>query len=282
MAVRSGFWDSIGGDRTYSAEDMGTLFDGIINDGVFAAFGDAFRPGVNAEGTKITVGTGRAWRAHRWAWHESAEELDFDFLGNTSMSGTATVLVSLVWRTENTRRNVVFDYQLTSTPLQAAQSVYENTQTPGLPLFYVTMPAGTAKLDAGMIVSLIGGAHCPWVSAPVQSFSTDDLRARWNRAYTEATESVIREITTSAQAQTAQLQGTFDAWFAGVQATLDGNVAGNLANQIDAIKTQLDTLVSSGAVETPLEFAGSNGLLSNASTSAGGVLTATTIFTPLV
>ena len=34
MSLTSGFYNSLDGDRTYNAEQMSELFDGIINDGI--------------------------------------------------------------------------------------------------------------------------------------------------------------------------------------------------------------------------------------------------------
>ena len=43
MSVTSGFFDSINGDRKYNAEQMSSIFDGIVTDGVFQNIGEAFR-----------------------------------------------------------------------------------------------------------------------------------------------------------------------------------------------------------------------------------------------
>ena len=42
MSVTSGFFNSLNGDRRYNAEQMSSIFDGIINDGIFANIGTAF------------------------------------------------------------------------------------------------------------------------------------------------------------------------------------------------------------------------------------------------
>ena len=42
MSVTSGFFNSFNHDRRYNAEQMSAIFDGIINDGVFANIGTAF------------------------------------------------------------------------------------------------------------------------------------------------------------------------------------------------------------------------------------------------
>ena len=59
MAVTSGFYNSINGDRTYNAEQMSAIFDGIINDGVLANIGKVFQVRVSvSERGIVSVGTG--------------------------------------------------------------------------------------------------------------------------------------------------------------------------------------------------------------------------------
>lgn len=42
MSVTSGFFPSLSGDRKYSALQMGMLFDGLIQDGVYMGIGKHF------------------------------------------------------------------------------------------------------------------------------------------------------------------------------------------------------------------------------------------------
>lgn len=81
MAFTYGFYNSHDGDRTYSAKQFGSIFDGIINDGVFYFYGDVteekkqdeeyldenfhFKPYAYS-GMKIKVGPGRGWFKHTW------------------------------------------------------------------------------------------------------------------------------------------------------------------------------------------------------------------------
>ena len=55
MALTYGFYNSINHDRRYNATQMSQLFDGIINDGVFANIGTAM---VVTAGTGLTVTVG--------------------------------------------------------------------------------------------------------------------------------------------------------------------------------------------------------------------------------
>ena len=53
MAVTSGFYNSLSGDRKYDAIQLGEIFDGVITDGVFETFGGAML--VTASGTGLML-----------------------------------------------------------------------------------------------------------------------------------------------------------------------------------------------------------------------------------
>ena len=42
MAVSSGFFDSVNHDRLYNADQVSSMFDGLILDGVYENMGEAF------------------------------------------------------------------------------------------------------------------------------------------------------------------------------------------------------------------------------------------------
>ena len=75
MPINSGFYNSVNGDRVYDADQFGSLFDGIISDGVFPNVGDKFfvRPVANT--MNIFVGSGKAWLNRRWVENTGDETL---------------------------------------------------------------------------------------------------------------------------------------------------------------------------------------------------------------
>ena len=56
MSVTSGFFPSLSGDRKYSALQMGMLFDGLIQDGVYMGIGKHFEV-TAVENTAIISGS---------------------------------------------------------------------------------------------------------------------------------------------------------------------------------------------------------------------------------
>ena len=60
MALSCGFYNSLDHDRKYNAEQFGSIFDGVIHDGVYMNIGGTMM--VKATGADMTVNiqTGRA------------------------------------------------------------------------------------------------------------------------------------------------------------------------------------------------------------------------------
>lgn len=65
-----GFYNSVGGDRTYNAEQMSTLFAGIITDGIFSGIGTSMKV-TNPSGLNVSIGIGRAWFNNTWSFNDS-------------------------------------------------------------------------------------------------------------------------------------------------------------------------------------------------------------------
>ena len=74
MALTFGFYDSVNGDRTYTAKQFSQFFDGILSEGVFETIGDEFRV-TAASGMIVNVGTGRAWLKSKWVLNDSVMPL---------------------------------------------------------------------------------------------------------------------------------------------------------------------------------------------------------------
>lgn len=86
MAVISGFFNaseqSGQRDRVYSAEDFGAIFDGVISDGIFENYMDAFKV-VPSNNTltghlEVIVKPGRAWLNKTWTLNDSDEAVKLD------------------------------------------------------------------------------------------------------------------------------------------------------------------------------------------------------------
>ena len=280
MTFRSGFWNSIDGDRTYSAEDMAIPFDGVITEGVFANWGDAFKPTVINENT-ITIGSGKAWLAKKWIQNDSVYQMPIKVSDYASSNESRTVVVCLDLKVETYYRFAQFlveeqrNYSSFVDMLNAVTDRNSGRNT--LVLFAINFAAGDSSIQNTNITSLIGSAWCPYVTAPVQTVTVDDIRNKWDAAY----DSLMKDIAGNAQTKATEAESNFEAsfntWFLTLKNQLNTNQAANLQNQITALTSQLNKLVATGIVENTVQFY-SGGNLVDFTTSAGVKITAVTKF----
>nr|DAO84364.1 MAG TPA: Receptor Binding Protein [Caudoviricetes sp.] len=180
MGQKSGFFNSVNGDRRYNAEDIGRMFDGIIRDGVFANYKEAFAvsPG---PGLSVKVGSGRCWFNHRWYESDETFVLGLNDAHNTySRIDTVCIEVNEAVEARYARLRI-----LTGVPSSAPVTPEgENTDTlHQYPIAMITVKANASSIDATVIRDNRGGSACPWVVAPVTRIDTTkvfaDIRKEW-------------------------------------------------------------------------------------------------------
>lgn len=280
MTFRSGFWNSIDGDRTYSAEDMAIPFDGIITEGVFANWGDAFKATVT-DGSTITIGSGKAWISKRWVQNDSVYQMSINVSEYASSTEPRTAVVGLDLKTEPYYRFAKF-----STDEQRYYGSYEemlkaitdrNAGRNTLPLFTINFAAGDSSLQQSNITTLVGTSWCPYVTAPVQTVTIDDIRGKWDDSYNALMKDIVSNAQTKANEAESNFEASFNTWFLTLKNQLNTNQAANLQNQITDLTNKLNKLVTTGTVENSVQFY-SGGNLVDFTTSAGVKITAVTKF----
>ena len=280
MTFRSGFWNSIDGDRTYSAEDMAIPFEGVITEGVFANWGDAFKATVVNENT-VTVGSGKAWLAKKWIQNDSVYQMPINASDYASSTEPRTVVVCLDLKVEPYYRFAKFtieemrNYSSYTDMLNAItdRSTGRNT----LVLFAINFAAGDSSIQQSSITSLVGTSWCPYVTAPVQTVTVDDIRNKWDTAYHFLMNDIVSHAQSKANEAESNFEASFNTWFLTLKNQLNTNQAANLQNQITALTNQLNKLVTTGTVENTVQF-DSGGNLVDFTTSAGVKITAVTKF----
>lgn len=85
MAFYSGFFDSKGLDRTYTAEDFTSYLSSLICNGILDSYGDCFSVTVNGDLT-VTIGSGKAWINGHYFINNSAYTLDLSRYVDESLS----------------------------------------------------------------------------------------------------------------------------------------------------------------------------------------------------
>lgn len=280
MTFRSGFWNSIDGDRTYSAEDIAIPFDGVITEGVFANWGDAFKATVT-DGNTVTIGSGKAWLAKRWIQNDSVYQMPINVSDYASSTEPRTVVVCLDLKVEPYYRFAQFHieeqryYNSYTDMLNAITN--RDTGRNTLALFAINFAAGDSSIQKTNITSLVGTAWCPYVTAPVQTVTVDDIRDKWDASYDSLMKDIVGNAQTKANEAESNFEASFNTWFLTLKNQLNTNQAANLQNQITSLTNQLNKLVTTGTVENTVQFY-SGGNLVDFTTSAGVKISAITKF----
>lgn len=224
MAITSGFFNSLNGDRKYDARQMGEMFDGLIEDGVFMSIGDALKT-VPSSGMTVAVGTGRAWFLHTWTKNDSDHLITVS--AAESVLNRIDTIVLDIDNTEATRDNDIVLVKGTPSSNPKRPTLIDADDHKQIPLADILVPAGSTALTATNITNIVGTSECPYVTGPLSIIKNDDILEAW--------------------------QEEFDTWFDGVKGTLGSDTAGNLYNLIQQKVDKTSVLDTMDEVELTTE-----------------------------
>lgn len=239
-------------DRLYNAEQMSAIFDGLINDGVFASIGDNLVVTAGS-GNTVNVGTGKCWFDHTWTLNDAPLPIDCGAPDNNMPRIDAIVVeVDSVDKRDN------FIKVVKGTPSQY------NTTKPTLSsnqhtLCYITRNPGAAAISQANIENVVGTDETPFVTGIVQVTSLDKLLGQWQQElddFIDAGEMKLDNFITGEEtdfntwyAEMKQLMADFAVelnnwtvaekntiinWFNDIKGQLSADPALNLQMQIDA------------------------------------------------
>lgn len=227
ISSKSGFFNSLEGthDRVYNAEDIATIFDGIIKDGVYNDVGDRFFV-KSKGGLSISIGSGRAWFNNTWFISGSKVNKVLDSpIPNPAMGRYDAIAIEV---------NNDPDVRATQLAYIVGDGGYDyvkpemihDTYVHQYPLAYIEMKPGITDITDAEIEIVVGTSECPFVTGILEHTDIDDLLAGWNIA---------------GQKVIDDNNAAFQAWFATMQSQLDSDQAGHLQNEIDEINARLDS-----------------------------------------
>lgn len=221
MTVTSGFFNSKNHDRLYNAEQLSSIFDGVITDGIFQSIGDAFFVhSLTTSDNTVLVGTGRAWFDHTWTLNDTPYSIVLD-PPNTALGRIDAVVID-VDSTESVRKNSIMLIKGTYAETPERPTLIKEPRHNQYPLCYINVPAGSsAPISDANIVNVIGTDACPLITGILDTLDIDMF--------------------------VNQMESKFDIWFENLQANLDGNIASNLQNQIDKLKEAMED-ANAGAI----------------------------------
>lgn len=204
MALTYGFYNSANHDRKYTATDFSNLFEGILNDGVFATVGAAFAVTATG-GMSVNVGTGRAWFNKTWTDNDSP--LPVIVSPAEMVLNRIDAVVIEVNKDDMVRKNAIKIIKGTPASVPTNPVLTKTDLVSQWPLAYIYVGAGVTAITQDKITNTVGTETCPFISGVLETITIDGM--------------------------TVLLKDEWDKWFAHIKEELDTNQAGNLQNQID-------------------------------------------------
>ena len=244
MSLTYGFYNSVDHDRVYDATQFGSIYDGVINDGVFQNIGDLFVV-TPYQGMNIFVGSGRAWFNGTWTYNDVRYQLTV--AESHPVYGRIDAVVLEVNQNSEVRANTIKMVEGTPGSTPARPTLINNEFVHQYPLAYVTIPKNTTTITASNIQNVVGTSACPFVTGILEVNDIDYLYSQWDSAFhdwetAKHTEFETWELTT---------QSEFSTWFDSIKGQLDEDAAGHLQNEIDQFNVVLmDTLTAGQTSKT--------------------------------
>lgn len=175
MSVTSGFFNSLNGDRRYNAEQMSSIFDGIINDGIFANIGTAFRVRADTENT-ITVGIGRAWFNSTWLLNDAVLPLTADV--SEILLNRIDAVVIEINHSESVREGSIKIVKGTPASNPNSPTMIYTSEVHQYPLAYIYRAAGSSSIVQANITNMIGTGSCPYITTILQVTDIDNIMSQ--------------------------------------------------------------------------------------------------------
>lgn len=222
MTISSGFFNSVNHDRLYDAEQFGSLFDGIINDGVYEHVGDAFEVTPNSDvNDSVIVGTGRAWFNHTWILNNAQYSITLNSPNLVAPRYDAIVLD--IDRRDSVRKNSIVVVEGTPASDPQYPSMVNEELHSQYPIAYIRMNPGNSDIiSASDITYNVGKSSCPLVTGPLEVINDDNFFSQMNASFTEFKNDLDQEFTT---------------WFEGIKELIEDLNIGkiNLVNSVDNV-----------------------------------------------
>lgn len=222
MSVTSGFFDSINGDRKYSAEQMSSIFDGIVTDGVFQNIGDAFRV-QSVSNLDITIGIGRSWFKHTWIYNDSILRLTLP-PANVLLDRIDAVVIE-VNHEQGIRAGSIKIIQGTPSSTPSRPVMAREVLVQQYPLCYIFRAPNSQAITQANITNAVGTSECPYITGILQTQNIDNIVAQWTAQFNEWNSAKRRE---------------FTEWFESVRNLLSNSDTTRLARVIDRANNVID------------------------------------------
>lgn len=174
--VSYGFYNAINYDRLYDAMQLSQIFDGVINDGIFAHYGEAFEVSPGG-GLSIIVGTGRCWFNHTWTLNDA----DIPMLlepAEMVLDRIDAVVIEIDAR-DSVRENHIKIVKGTPGSPAEKPTLTNDDLVHQHAIAYISVPAGSTEIDQGSITDNRGQEDCHFADALLDVIDVTELMKKW-------------------------------------------------------------------------------------------------------
>lgn len=235
-----GFYNAVNGDRAYDAVQMAEIFDGMINDGVYATIGDCFIvTEYTEENNTVVIGSGRAWFHH--TWNKLDVPMIFAGPGPEINANRIDVIVIEVNSTDRTNAIKWIAGSPSSNPQKP--TLINTTNIQQFPICYITRMPGMNIIEQRFIENAVGSTTTPFVTGIIDTIDTGKLllqwQAQWNNWFGK-TDGEWISIKNEYAGQWTNIKQTYESQWAGIKTTYATewtNIKGTVNNEWSELKS---------------------------------------------
>lgn len=239
MAIQSGFFNSVNGDRRYDAKWFAQFFASFIGNGVFPNPSTGLQVGEHSN-MQTKVKAGKGWVNGYFVVNDSDHILQHDIA-----DGVLKRIDRIVARLNYLTRQIEIAVKKgTFASAPVPPSLQRDTEAYELALADVLINNGATQItQANITDQRLNTALCGIVHGVVDQVDTTAIFNQYQAWFNNITGGTEQEIEDWKQMQ----HGDFVQWFNDLQAILDGNVAANLTTRVLALENRI--VVENGKVK---------------------------------
>lgn len=176
MSFTYGFYNAKNHDRRYNAIQMSSIFDGIIEDGIFMTIGDRFQVTQN-NGMVINVGPGRAWFNHTWNLNDAL--LPLTIPESEIILNRIDAVILEVNSEQSVRANSIKILKGTPATNPVRPKLIKTDTVHQYAFAYIQVNARVTEIRQADITSMIGSGETPYVTGPLKTINIESMVAQW-------------------------------------------------------------------------------------------------------
>lgn len=174
--VRSGFFNSVNGDRTYNADDMSSYYEGIIRDGVLNGYENSLMV-TAGDGMAVVVKTGKAYIKGKYLEVKN-ESQQVEVRQSDTLTNRYTAIVVRLDENGRSCELIAKDGEDV-----VGDPVYPEIEENELCLAMVYVKKLAETITQSDITDMRGTEKCGWVTGAIEFLDSGTLFAQWTEIF---------------------------------------------------------------------------------------------------